>query len=193
MAAPILHHGNRKWNKIGNGRKDRLEGYAPFCFNFFFLQTIFAQLTPLFYLYLHLKPILRSVSFSDTGSLDRDIIFRDRTYRVFCFLGWVVKFRAREANSRWRSASSNPDLAIEFVYFFSFFLFFSFFSFLLLAFFHDQTHTGTHTIKGGAQRRGKVERRHWRAVRFTRFVDYRLMFDSGRSFSLQYDLIRSPY
>ena len=35
--------------------------------------------------------------------------------------------------------------------FFSLFLFFSFFSFLLLAFFHDQTHTGTHTIKGGAE------------------------------------------
>ena len=29
-----------------------------------------------------------------------------------------------------------------------------------------------------------------REVRVTRFVDYRLMFDSGRSFSLKYDLIR---
>ena len=158
MAAPILHHGNRKWNKIGNGRKDRLEGYAPFCFNFFFLQTIFAQLTPLFYLYLHLKPILRSVSFSDTGSLDRDIIFRDRTYRVFCFLGWVVKFRAREANSRWRSASSNPDLAIEFVFFFTFFLFF--FSFLLFPsyfqYFFWRSNAHTYTNKGGG---GKGMRR----------------------------------
>ena len=63
-------------------------------------------------------------------------------------------------------------LAIEFVCFFSFFLFF-FFSFLLLAFFHDQTHTGTHTIKGGAERRGKAKRRHWKAVCFTRFEDYR--------------------
>ena len=177
--------------KIGNGRKDRLEGYAPFCFNFFFLQTIFAQLTPLFYLYLHLKPILRSVSFSDTGSLDRDIIFRDRTYRVFCFLGWVVKFRAREANSRWRSASSNPDLAIEFVFFFTFLLSFFSFLFFLPSFriFHDQTHTLS--IKGSATRREKAERRQ-RAIRFTRFVDYRLMFDSGRSFSLKYDLIHSP-
>ena len=32
---------------------------------------------------------LRSVSFSDSGSLDRDIIFRYRAYRVFCFLGCV--------------------------------------------------------------------------------------------------------
>ena len=31
------------------------------------------------------------------------------------------------------------------------------------------------------------------AVCFTRFVGYRLMFDSGRSFSLEYDRIRSPY
>ena len=40
---------------------------------------------------------------------------------------------------------------------------------------------------------GFAERRQ-RAVRpFTRFVDYGLMFDSRRSFSLEYDLIRSPY
>ena len=145
--------------KIGNGRKDRLEGYAPFCFNFFFLQTIFAQLTPLFYLYLHLKPILRSVSFSDTGSLDRDIIFRDRTYRVFCFLGWVVKFRAREANSRWRSASSNPDLAIEFVFFFTFLL--SVFSFLFfLPSFRIFSRSNAHTLHKGKcdeTRKGRKE------------------------------------
>ena len=49
------------------------------------------------------------------------------------------------------------------------------------------------TNKGGAKEREKAERRQ-RAVRcFTRFVDYELMFDSRRSFSLEYDLIRSPY
>ena len=37
-----------------------------------------------------------------------DITFRDRTCFVFCFLGCVVKFQAREANSWPRSASSNP-------------------------------------------------------------------------------------
>ena len=59
----------------------------------------------------------------------------------------------------------------------------------VLAFFHDQTHT--HTNKEGAKTRGKAERRQ-KAVRFTRFLDYRSMFDSGRSFSLKYDLIRPP-
>ena len=49
---------------------------------------------------------MRSVSFSDGGSCDRDIIFRDRWYLVFCFLGRVVKFQARKANSWWRSTSS---------------------------------------------------------------------------------------
>ena len=41
---------------------------------------------------------VRSVSFPDSGSRDRDIIFRDRTYLVFCFLGFLVKFQVREAN-----------------------------------------------------------------------------------------------
>ena len=36
-----------------------------------------------------------------------NVIFRDRTYLVFCFLGCVVTFQAREANSWPRSASSN--------------------------------------------------------------------------------------
>ena len=51
---------------------------------------------------------MRSVSFSDGGFRDRDIIFRDRMDLVFCFLGCVVKFPAREANSLQRRASSNP-------------------------------------------------------------------------------------
>ena len=50
----------------------------------------------------------------------------------------------------------------------------------------------THTNKEGAKTRGRAERRQ-RAVRFTRFLDYRLMFDLGRSFSLKNDLIRPPY
>ena len=56
----------------------------------------------------------------------RDIIF----VSCICFLGCVVKFHAREANS-WRA----QILAIEFVCSLSFFLSFFFFSFLLLAFF----------------------------------------------------------
>ena len=51
---------------------------------------------------------MRSVSFSDGGLRNRDIIFRDETDLVFCFLGCVVTFLALEANS-WRGrASSNP-------------------------------------------------------------------------------------
>ena len=50
---------------------------------------------------------MRSVSFSDGGLRDRDIIFRDEMDLVFCFLGCVVTFPAREANSWPRRASSN--------------------------------------------------------------------------------------
>ena len=56
----------------------------------------------------------------------------------------------------------------------------------------SRSNAHTHTNKEGAKTRGKAERRQ-RAVRFTRFLDYRLMFDSGCSFSLKNDLIRPPY
>ena len=56
----------------------------------------------------------------------------------------------------------------------------------------SRSNAHTHTNKEGAKTRGKAERRQ-RAVRFTRFLDYRLMFDSQRSFSLKYDLICPPY
>ena len=56
----------------------------------------------------------------------------------------------------------------------------------------SRSNAHTHTNKEGAKTGGKAERRQ-RAVCFTRFLDYRLMFDSGRSFSLKYDLIRPPY
>ena len=51
---------------------------------------------------------MRSVSFSDGGLRDRDIIFRDQMDLVFCFLGCVVKFPAREANS-WRGRASSSS------------------------------------------------------------------------------------
>ena len=68
-------------------------------------------------------------------------------------------------------------LAIECV---SFFLFFSLPT--VLAFFL-RSNAHTHTNKEGAKRRGKAEMSKG-AVRFTRFVNYRLMFDSGCLFSL---------
>ena len=74
-------------------------------------------------------------------------------------------------------------LAIECVYFFSPSYSFSIFS---------RSNALTHTNKEVAKTRGKAERRQ-RAVRLTRFLDYRLMFDSGHSFSLKNDLIRPPY
>ena len=51
---------------------------------------------------------MRSVSFSDGGLRDRDIILRDETDLAFCFLGCMVRLPAREANSWQRRASSNP-------------------------------------------------------------------------------------
>ena len=172
MAAPILHHKSLPLRCFEGSP-------GPFYFNFFSAKDICTINFTFFYLYSHLKPREKCFFISDGGSRDRDMIFRDRRYLVFCFLGCVVKFQAREAyNNSWRrSTSSNPcNWVCGF-----------FFPFLLLAFFHDQTHTGTDTTKGGAEGRGKVERRHWRAVHFTRFVDYRLMFDSGCSFSLWSD------
>ena len=111
------------------------------------------------------------------------LTFTDRTYLVFCFLGYVCSFSL------------------------SFFLF-CFFSFQLLAFFllylylyyvrkagkashqllkkihiidlaSSRSNAHTHTNKGGAKRRGKAERRQ-RAARCltTRFVDNELMFGS---------------
>ena len=126
---------------------------------------------------------MRSVSFSDGELLDRDIIFSDETDLVICFLGCLVKFPAHEGNSWRRRASSNLGNWVCF-----FLLFFSLPAVLEL--FTINAHT--HTNKEGVTTRGEAERRQ-RAVSFTRFLDYWLMFDSGRSFSLKYDLIRPPY
>ena len=49
------------------------------------------------------------------------------------------------------------------------------------------------TNKGEAKRRGNAERRQRAVRRLIRFVNYGLMFDLRRSFSLGYNLIRSPY
>ena len=89
------------------------------------------RLTPLFFTLICIWNRARSVSFKTTVGrvIDRDIIFRDRTYLVFFFLGCVVKFQAREANSCW-------ILAIEFVCFFSFvpsFLFLFLFTFSIVS------------------------------------------------------------
>ena len=64
--------------------------------------------------------------FSEDGLRDRDIIFRDQIDLVFCFLGCVVKFPAREANIWRRRASSNPG---NWVWLCLFSLFFAFLPF----------------------------------------------------------------
>ena len=145
---------------------------------------MFARLTLRFpSTYICICNRVRSVSFSDGGLRDRDIIFRDETDLVFCFFSCLVKFPAREANSWRRRASPNPGNWVC--------VFFSFFPHPTALAFFSRSNAHTHTNKEGAKTRGKAERRQ-RAVRFTRFLDYRLMFDSGRSFSLKYDLIRPP-
>ena len=66
--------------------------------------------------------------------IDRDIILRDRTYLAFLFLGCVVKFQAREANSWGRRASLNPGnrVCVLFLYLPTFRIFFSFtFTFII--------------------------------------------------------------
>ena len=89
-----------------------------------FSAKMFARLTLQFlFTYICICNRVRSVSISNSGLRDRDIIFRDETdlVHVFCFFSCLVKFPAREANSWRRRASPNP--AIECV---SFFLFFPF-------------------------------------------------------------------
>ena len=151
-----------------------------------FSAKMFARLTLQFlFTYICICNRVRSVSFSNSGLRDRDIIFRDETdlVHVFCFFSCLVKFPAREANSWRRRASPNPGNWVCVLFFFSPSYSFSIFS---------RSNAHTHTNKEGAKTRGKAERRQ-RAVRFTWFLDYRLIFDSGHSFSLKNDLIRPPY
>ena len=74
-----------------------------------FSAKMFARLTLQFlFTYICICNRVRSVSFSNGGLRDRDIIFRDETDLVFCFFSCLVKFPAREANSWRRRASPNP-------------------------------------------------------------------------------------
>ena len=135
---------------------------------------------------------MRSVSFSDGRSRDLDMIFRDRTFLVFCFCSSVVTFQVREANS-WQRRSEKREIESWQLSLCAFSLsFFSFLFFLSAVSIFSRSNSAHSRNKGGTKRRGKAERRQI-AVRFTRFVDYRVIFDSGLSFSLEYDLIRSAY
>ena len=114
--------------KVGHWRRGVLEGHAPFqvpyTIIFFSAKGICTiNLTVSFYLYLYLKPCEKCFFFrrSVTSSWQ---IFRDEKDLVVCFLGCVVKFPAREANSWRRKAGSNPGNWV--CIFFPFFLFLPF-------------------------------------------------------------------
>ena len=59
--------------KAGPWRKDVLEGHASFCFNFFSAKDICTINFTFFYLIICIWNRVRSVSFSDSRSRDRDI------------------------------------------------------------------------------------------------------------------------
>ena len=162
----VLHHESRPLKKNCFG--------TPFCFNFF-LPNTFSQLTlqVFFFTFICVRNRARSVSFSDGGFCGRDIIQRSN-------VSFILALETNRSNS-WRRSASTYPVSWECVFFsLSFFLSFSlsfflsfclfFFSFLLITFFHLF-----------AQRRRNC-RKKWRkrAVPFTRFLDYRLMFDSDR-------------
>ena len=117
-----------------------------------FSAKMFARLTLQFlFTYICICNRVRSVSFSNGGLRDRDIIFRDETDLVFCFFSCLVKFPAREANSWRRRASPNPGNWVC--------VFFSFFSPSYRFSIFSRSNAHTHTNKEGAKTRGKAERR----------------------------------
>ena len=155
----VLHHESRPLKKNCFG--------TPFCFNFF-LPNTFSQLTlqVFFFTFICVRNRARSVSFSDGGFCGRDIIQRSN-------VSFILALETNRSNS-WRRSASTYPVSWECVFFFSlsFFLsvFFFFFSFLLITFFHFF-----------AQRpRNCRKKQRKRAVPFTRFLHYRLMFDSDR-------------
>ena len=90
---------------------------------------------------------MRSVSFSDGGLRDRDIIIRDEKDLVFCFLGCVVKFPTRLTQLTQLAEKGEVESWQLSVY-----LFFLFPLPPVLAFFHDQTHTVTRKVRRHAER-----------------------------------------
>ena len=137
MAAPILHHKSLPLRCFEGSP-------GPFYFNFFSAKDI-CTIDFTFFTFIYIWNHVRSVSFSDGGSRDRNIIFRDRRYLVFCFLGCVVKFQAREANNSWRrSTSSNPCKWVCVLFLFHSFLFFFFFLPTFSIFSRSNAHRHSH-------------------------------------------------
>ena len=147
---------------------------------------MFARLTLQFpFTYICICNRVRSVSFSD-GVITWSWHNIQRWKRILYFVSLAAWLRFRHAKLTAGGKGRVRTLAIECV---SFFLFFFSSSYRFSIFLRSNAHT--HTNKEGAKTGGKAERRQ-RAVRFTLFLDYRLMSDSGLSFSLKYDLILPP-
>ena len=134
--------------KVGHWRKG-CSGRSRSLLLQFFLQKMFARLALQFpSAYICICNHVRSVSFSNGGLCDHDIIFRDETdlAHVFCFFSCLVKFPAREANSWRRRASPNPGNWVC--------VFFSFFPHPTALAFFSRSNAHTHTNKEGARTRG---------------------------------------
>ena len=172
MAEPILQHESRLLKKRCFGRSRSL------LLNYFFLQKMFARLTlqsP--FTYICICNRVRSVSFFR--------LWVQRWKRILYFVSLAAWLSFRHAKLTAGGEGRVRILAIECV---SFFFFSPSYRFSI----YSRSNAHIHTNKEGAKTRRKAERRQG-AVRFTRFLDYRLMFDSGRLFSLKNDLIRPPY
>ena len=117
----VLHHESRPLKKNCFG--------TPFCFNFF-LPNTFARLTlqVFFFTFICIRNRARSVSFSDGGFCDRDIIQRSN-------VSFILALETNRSNS-WRRSTSTYPVNWECVFSSAFFLsVFFFFSFLLITFF----------------------------------------------------------
>ena len=98
---------------------------------------------------------------------------------------WSFRHAELTAHDSWRRGASPNPANWVWVYVFPFL------SFLFLSYFYHFSWSIEHTTKTREVRRDAERRQS--AVCFIRFLDYRLMFDPGRSFSLRYDLIRWPH
>ena len=163
MVALLLHHESRPLKKRCFGRSRSLP--SPFYFNCFSAKVICTiNLTVSFYLYLYLKPLEKCFLLRRWVTWSWHNIQR---WKGSCILFPWLRTKLAAGGER-----RVGILAIEFLFFFPFFP-----SFRLSICSRSNAHT--HTNKEGAKTRGKAERRQ-RAVRFTRFLDYRLKFDSWR-------------
>ena len=103
-----------------------------------------------------------------------DIIFRDETDFVFCFLGCVAWLGFRHANLTAGGEERVRILAIACVSFSLVFLSLPTVLAFFFCFFFLRSNAHTHINKEGANTLGKAERRQT-AARFTQFLNYRFV------------------